>query len=169
MTSVTSRLVLTVLAATLFLVPGCVQPGGIDDPSTTADAAPDEQADAAPQGNPPPPNGDQPDAEPPPAAADPTFAADVYPLLQANSLTCGNCHKAGGIASFMPFDDGASVVYGRLMTGGQRVNVGSPEASLILQKPLAGSAQSHRIKIFQSTADLRYQLILKWIQQGAQP
>lgn len=167
MTTVNSRLVLTVLAATLFFVPACVQPGGIDDPSNTADAAPGEQADADPAQ--PPPTGGQPDAEPPPAAADPTFATDVYPLLQANSLTCGNCHKAGGIASFLPFDDGASVVYGRLMTGGQRVNTGAPESSLILQKPLAGSAQSHRIKIFQSTADLRYQLILTWIQKGAQP
>ena len=165
MTSVNTRLVLTVLAASLFLVPACVQPGGIDDPSTTADAGPDDQADADP-GQPP---GDQPDAEPTPPAADPTFAVDIYPLLQANSLTCGNCHKAGGIASFLPYDDGASVVYARLMTGGQRVNTGSPESSLILQKPLAGSPQSHRIKIFQSTADLRYQLILKWIQKGAQP
>jgi hypothetical protein len=166
MTSVNTRLVLTVLAATLFLVPACLQPGGIDDPSATADAAPGEEADAD-LTNPPPPG--QPDAEPPPPAGDPTFAADVYPLLQANSLTCGNCHKAGGIASFLPFDDGASVVYGRLMTGGQRVNTGSPEASLILQKPLAGSALSHRIKIFQSTDDARYKLILKWIQTGAQP
>jgi hypothetical protein len=166
MTSVNARLVMSVMVASLFLVPACVQPGGIDDPDpTAADAAPQDET---PDGGTPVVPG-QPDAEPPPAAADPTFATDVYPLLQANSLTCGNCHKVGGIAAFMPFDDGASVVYGRLMTGGQRVNTGSPEASLILQKPLAGSAQSHRIKIFQSTADLRYQLILKWIQQGAQP
>ena len=164
--SVTSRLVVLLAAASLFSLGACVQPGGIDDPGVKADADPSQpEADAAPS--------DQPDAEPgapdaePPQGGALTFTADVYPLLQANSLTCGNCHKAGGIAAFLPFDDGDAVVYGRLMTGGQRVNLGSPEASLILQKPLQGSALSHRIKIFQSTSDVRYQLILKWIQTGA--
>jgi hypothetical protein len=164
--SVTSRLVVLLAAAGLFSLGACVQPGAIDDPAVVADADPNQpEADAAPS--------EQADAEPgapdaaPSQGGDPTFTADVYPLLQANSLTCGNCHKVGGIAAFLPFDDGAGVVYGRLMSGGQRVNVGSPESSLILQKPLQGSALSHRIKIFQSTSDPRYQLILKWIQTGA--
>ena len=148
MTMVTSRLVVAVMSASLFLVPACVQPGSIDDPA--ADAAPGSpnQPDAD-INNPPPPG--QPDAAPQ-QGGNSSFATDVYPLLQANSLGCANCHTSGGQASFLPYNDGAAAVYGRLMTGTQRVNTASPETSLILEKPLTGSPVSHRVKPFQSTA-----------------
>ena len=173
MTSVNpSRLVLAALAASLFLMmPACVQPGSIDDPAADGGPGGGDEADA--DINNPTPDadlGDQPDADTEqPPATDPSFATDVYPILQINGAGCAGCHASGSQAAFLPYNDGAAAVYGRLKEGTLRVNTANPEASYILQKPLTGSPQSHRAKIFANTQDARYQTILKWIQAGAKP
>jgi hypothetical protein len=166
MTSATSRLVLAVLAATLLYVPACVQPGEVDDPPT-----PGTQPDAdlsAPDAEVPPQQG-TPDAAVvnPPPPSDPSFATDIYPKLQSTGLTCAGCHQAGGQASFLPFNDGAATVYGRLQQNG-RVNTGSPDQSLILLAPLTGSSfGQHPFKPFADTNNQDYKTILNWIQKGA--
>jgi hypothetical protein len=162
MMMVNSRLVLAALVASLFCLPGCLQPGSIDDPGAPkADASPGEQPD---------PGGDQqnpgqPDAEPPPTGSL-TFTTDIYPKLQANALGCANCHQGSGAPAGLILNDGAATVYTRVMSG--RVDVNTPENSKVLLYPLVGSsATTHPFKPFQSTSDASYQLILSWIQGGA--
>ncbi len=163
-TMANSRLVLALLAVTLICLPACIQPGSIDDPDVKADAAPGAPKADADINNPPPPGA--PDAEP---AGAPSFASDVYPLLQSGGKNCVSCHGAGGIMASFPYDDGATATLQRLMQGGQRVNLGSPATSLVLTKPLTASGVNHRAKLFASTSDPAYKLILSWITSGAAP
>ena len=43
---------------------------------------------------------------------------------------------------------------------------GYPERSLVLTNPLFGDAELHPVKIFDNTADSRYQLIYRWVAEG---
>ena len=49
-----------------------------------------------------------------------------------------------------------------------RINETYPERSLVLTNPLFGNAEPHPVKIFSDTADPRYQLIFRWIAEGAE-
>jgi hypothetical protein len=103
-----------------------------------------------------------PDADVP--VLDPTFTNDIYPLLQADGAGCGNCHSPGGIASQFPMTDGVENTYNRLQAEPGVIDLADPPASLLLRRP---SGEGHPVKLFQNEQDTRYQLILRWIEDGA--
>jgi len=79
----------------------------------------------------------------------------------------GGFDVAGGIdllyaelTTEVPTDDGAT---GELL----RINKLDPTKSLLLTNALLGSAEPHPVKIFSSNADSRYQIIYRWIAEGA--
>lgn len=111
-----------------------------------------------------------------------SFVAQVKPLLGnasgAGGIGCSSCH-AGAASAALQLDVGAQEMYNELtveaaVAGGstgetRRVNQqGYPERSLLLTNPLEASGEAHPTKIFQNAADPRYQLLYRWISEGAQ-
>jgi hypothetical protein len=106
--------------------------------------------------------------------ANPRFAADVFPRLQtaANGGTgCANCHTVGGTGAVAVFNALASDVLASLKAKPGLIDLADPARSLLLTKPLyepAPELQNHPNATFVDTNDPDYQLILLWIQQGAE-
>jgi hypothetical protein len=113
---------------------------------------------------------------PPPGAVD--FDSQIYPLflpVNQGGYGCQGCHtnQGGAVpAGGMNFYGGPEAAYASLDPNEypQRVNPGSPADSYLLTKPLyeAVGAQNHPIYAFASAQDPAYQLIYKWISEGAQ-
>jgi hypothetical protein len=117
-----------------------------------------------------------------------SFERDVYPLF--TKYVCIGCHSPGNDGFTMSKPRGAMSlrldlsdtpmnVWLTLTTGGfmdcadttpARVCPPSPDASLLLKKPLAETGdtmQDHANTSFQTTADPDYRIIADWIKQGA--
>jgi hypothetical protein len=107
-----------------------------------------------------------------PGGDDPSFATDVYPLLQkasAGGQGCASCHTAGGPAALvLILDDGAPAVHARLLADPELVNLASPADSLLLTKPLYENPPNHPNATWLDTTDPSYVIILEWISAGAQ-
>ncbi len=114
------------------------------------------------------------------AGARVSFVAQVKPLLGTgtSAIGCASCHT-GGASAGLQLDGTAQEMYNELTVEdavdggttneGRRVNLqGYPERSLIITKPLTGHAATHPTKIFPNAADQRYQLLYRWISEGAQ-
>jgi hypothetical protein len=105
---------------------------------------------------------------------DPTFAADIYPLLQkagAGGLGCANCHTANGTAAILPYDGPAQSVLDAIKAAPGVLDLATPANSLFLTKPLYEPTppQNHPNATFLDTNDPDYKLFLLWITNGAKP
>lgn len=92
-----------------------------------------------------------------PTVAPPSFSDDVKPLLSP----CTGCHTSGAAGTAWLYDGGAQA-YEQVMT---KVNLASPEESLLLIKASGGGA--HGGGAFYSSSSASYQTILSWIEAGA--
>ena len=117
---------------------------------------------------------------PPPNSPDPNtvdFDGQIYPLflpIDQGGLGCQNCHgdqsgatPAGGLNLY----GGPAQAYAALdpATNTMRVNVTSPDASLLLTRPLyeGEGDQVHPNFAFASPQERAYQVIRQWISDGA--
>jgi hypothetical protein len=106
----------------------------------------------------------------------PTFAADIYPVLQrvaAGGLGCASCHTLGGQAgALLQFDLPAADVLAALtgVAGRVVITAGSEATSTFLTKPLYEPAPvNHPNATFLDINDPYYRMFLAWITQGALP
>jgi hypothetical protein len=114
---------------------------------------------------------------PPPPPGDIDFDTQIYPLflpVNQGGFGCQGCHtnENGAIPTGnMNLFGGPEIAYEALnpLLHPNRVNTASPEASLVLRKPLyeASGQQDHPIFAFVSVQDPAYQLIHRWITEGA--
>ncbi len=113
------------------------------------------------------------------------FAIDVYPVFQ--TYGCVECHTAGGppeaVRAGFEADWSLSPreVWELLVGPGTecpdagnpvRICTDNPEASLFVQRPLTdlpGMPDVHPVDIFTSIESPMVQIMLEWIEQGAQP
>ena len=105
------------------------------------------------------------------------FDTEIYPMfapVAEGGLGCVGCHtNQGGAVPSGNFNvyGGPEVAYAQLDPAQypQRVNLASPSDSYLLVRPLyeADGNQDHPIYAFASEADIGYQTIYKWIQEGA--
>ncbi len=109
------------------------------------------------------------------------FSTDVLPILAnlpaAGGANCVSCHGVTPAPAGFSVEGGAAAVHAALTTApaqdinrlGEpyRVNKLEPAKSLILLNPTTGTQVPHPGKLFQGTTDPRYQIIYRWIQQGA--
>ena len=113
-----------------------------------------------------------------------SFMSNVYPLLHNSTASggagCISCHAStvrndpvdathtNGLS--FNFNNVTSVYHEVTNDDGSearsRVNVSSPDSSRLLQYPTNRAGESHTL-VF-STSDSRYQLLRKWISEGAQ-
>ena len=106
------------------------------------------------------------------AARPVSFVDDVVPLLQGQ-IGCNGCHNGEGLdVTGTPQALWAALVTDAAAdqsgTGeAHRVNVARPERSLLLTNPLSGCPEPHPMKPFFSAADPRYQVLYRWISEGA--
>jgi hypothetical protein len=108
------------------------------------------------------------------SATDPTFAADIYPLLQkagAGGLGCANCHTANGPAAVLPYDDAAQTVLDHMKAIPGVLDLTTPANSMFLTYPLYEPTppQNHPNATFLDINDPDYKLFLLWITNGAKP
>lgn len=104
-----------------------------------------------------------------------SFASAVVPLFTSKGCNGTGCHTGATPAGGLSLSGTASAVFTALSNGGasqtgsvREVNTTTPADSLILTKPLTGSAVTHSGgKQYTSTSDAAYVTILTWIQQGA--
>jgi len=104
-----------------------------------------------------------------------SFASAVVPLFTSKGCNGAGCHTGATPAGSLSLSGTASAVFTALSNGGasqtgsvREVDTATPANSLILTKPLTGSAATHSGgKQFASTSDAAYVTILTWIQQGA--
>lgn len=104
-----------------------------------------------------------PSGTPPPQS----FAADVYPIFAAKGCSTQNaCHKSGNPGGNFRLDQAAGQIHAGVFA---RVNLGAPDQSLLLTKPLFEAVSNHGGgNIFLTNEDPDYKTILYWIQQGAE-
>ncbi|MCB9655424.1 MAG: hypothetical protein H6729_14990 [Deltaproteobacteria bacterium] len=105
------------------------------------------------------------------------FATEIYPLfftIPQGGYGCQGCHTHEGgrsPAGGLDLTGGASAAYSNLDPARYpaRVSVTTPDASLLLRKPLYESSgvQDHPIFAFTSENDPPYRLIRGWIASGA--
>lgn len=115
------------------------------------------------------------------------FAIDIYPLFDTYGCTGAGCHSAGGPTGAIR--DGFTAdwsltpreVWEQLVGPGTecpapldpvRICTDDPEASLFVQRPLTdpvGMPDDHPVDIFPSIEDPQVQVMIEWIEQGAQP
>jgi hypothetical protein len=106
---------------------------------------------------------------------DPTFATDIYPMLQraaAGGLGCANCHTAGGLGAVLKYDDPAITVLANMNAITGVLNLTTPATSLLLVRPLyeqPPALQDHPNATFLDITDPNYTLFLLWITNGAKP
>jgi hypothetical protein len=105
----------------------------------------------------------------------PTFATNVYPLLQKGALGglgCANCHTAGGLMPALQFDLPAADTLAAILGRPGVVDPANPALSLLLTKPLyeqPPALQNHPNATFANDLDPNYRIILAWITGGALP
>lgn len=104
-----------------------------------------------------------PTGTPPPQS----FAADVYPIFAAKGCSTQNaCHKSGNPGGNFRLDQAANQIHAAVFA---RVNLATPDQSLMLTKPLFEAVPNHGGgNIFLTNEDPDYKTILYWIQQGAE-
>ena len=102
----------------------------------------------------------------PPVGVDPvSFAADIQPIFE---MSCIGCHGAGGNAGL---DLRSGLSYGNLVgvpataSGGNRVEVGNAEASVLYQR-LSGTGLSPMPPAGVLPATVQ-ELVAQWINEGA--
>jgi hypothetical protein len=106
---------------------------------------------------------------------DPSFATDIYPKLQragAGGLGCANCHTLTGPAAVLKYDEAPGTVLANITAIPGVINATTPEASLLLVRPLyelPPALQDHPNATFLDINDPNYKLFLLWIQKGAKP
>jgi hypothetical protein len=108
----------------------------------------------------------------PPGPQNVSFANDVFPIFEQRG--CVACHSGNGIGrdlGNLTLDGSTNLVYKELIEEPRavlRVNVASPEASLVLTMPSREDpADSHPNVTFASAADPDYLILLAWIKEGA--
>ena len=94
-------------------------------------------------------------AEPPPAGAVVSFAADVKPAL----ASCASCHNSG--VGGWTYNGGATAHASVLDV----IDLSSPESSSLLVNATGGDGHGGG-RVF-GTGSTQYDAILRWIQQGA--
>lgn len=105
-------------------------------------------------------------------SGDVSFIRDVAPILSKAGCNGGKCHGSfqgrGGfrlsLFGFAPADDYESIVQ---HSRGRRIQTSTPEASLMLMKPLGRVPHGGGRRFDQS--DFTYRTLKDWIAQGAQP
>lgn len=106
---------------------------------------------------------------PTPAGTPPpqSFATDVYPIFAAKGCSTQNaCHKSGNPGGNFRLDQAPAQVHAGVFA---RVNLATPDQSLMLTKPLFEAVPNHGGgNIFLTNEDPDYKTILYWIQQGAE-
>ncbi len=115
------------------------------------------------------------------------FAIDIYPLFDTYGCTGDGCHTNGGPPGAIR--DGYTAdwsltpreVWEQLVGPGTecpdpdnpvRICTDDPEVSLFVQRPLTdpiGMPDVHPVDIFPSIEDPQVQVMLEWLEQGAQP
>ncbi|MFN0249637.1 MAG: hypothetical protein ACKV2T_22325 [Kofleriaceae bacterium] len=100
-----------------------------------------------------------------------SFLATVFPIFAARG--CVACHSGGGIGKDLGglhLDGGANLAYRELVTErqGVRVNLTTPEMSLVLTKPSREDPpDTHPNVTFTGPSDPDYLKIVVWIREGA--
>lgn len=174
------------LALTLFLAGCAFRPSGIDVPSASGDLAQHPLSDL---GTPVAPDLTVAHALhdlAQPVVTDLTPPADLVPsyhyrdtiqgILDARGCTASTCHQAykplvlptpHSTAQWQQNYDNAVVDVALSCDMG--TPLGCSKSSLLLTKPLVGSGVDHAggVKPFLSTADVDYQTLLIWIEEGA--
>ena len=106
---------------------------------------------------------------PPPLPTNVSFSGQILPIFELRG--CVACHSGNGPGRDLGglfLDGGAPVVYRELVEEKPgRVNVGMPESSTLLTKPLREEPPNHQTATFQNTLDPDYQKIYVWIKEGA--
>lgn len=115
------------------------------------------------------------------------FAIDIYPLFDTYGCTGDGCHSNGGPPGAVRAGFTADwsltprEVWEQLVGPGTecpdpgnpvRICTNDPESSLFIQRPLTdpvGMPDVHPVDIFNSIEDPQVQVMLEWIEQGAQP
>jgi len=106
---------------------------------------------------------------------DPSFARDIHPRLQTaanGGLGCANCHTLGGAGAVLELDGPPDLVLERLLAHPGVIDTADPAASLLLARPTyeaAPAPQDHPNASFLDANDPDYQLIRRWIENGAKP
>jgi hypothetical protein len=108
------------------------------------------------------------------STTDPTFASDIYPLLQragAGGLGCANCHTANGPGAVLPYDDPPQTVLAHMTAITGVINTTTPAQSMFLTMPLYETTppQNHPNATFLDANDPDYKLFMLWITNGAKP
>ena len=108
------------------------------------------------------------------AVTDPSFATDIYPMLQKASqggLGCANCHTAGGPGAVLPYDTDPTTTLAAMKAATGVIDLATPAASLFLTMPLYELVppQNHPNATFLDINDPAYKLFLLWITNGAKP
>lgn len=94
-------------------------------------------------------------------STDPTYVADVKPILQS---LCVGCHS--GLPSNMPLSSGLSNDTADYASVTAEINTGSPAMSDLLLRAVQDSSVTHPIQSF-TVGSTQYNTILSWIQTGA--
>ena len=100
------------------------------------------------------------------------FAQSVSPILIARGCDAvGDCHGGGIRGSFQLSPPGAKDARFDFDQVVLQVSAYQPASSPILTEPLdvAAGGTPHSVKVFASTSDPDYQVILQWILAGTQP
>lgn len=110
----------------------------------------------------------------PPPPLNPTFATNIYPMLQkaaSGGLGCANCHTLGGTAGgVIQYDLGATPTLDAMKLRPGLIDLIAPAASLLLTKPLYElPPPNHPNATFLDINDQNYKTFLLWITQGALP
>lgn len=103
-----------------------------------------------------------------------SFSADIVPIF--NDRGCNYCHTGGGVGrdlGDLTLDASPNLIYREITNeaspryGIPRVDVTTPEASLILVVPSQGGVGAHPVQAFAGYTDPDYLLLLSWIVDGA--
>jgi hypothetical protein len=123
-------------------------------------------------------------ADAPTLPANPTFALDIYPRLGRPSqdprgLACTACHNGFAVAAGsvpIAYDGVPTVVHALLASrsaeqpaGAKILDLEAPEQSLLLRRPLYEVPPDHPNATLIDPRSFDYQLLLRWIRQGARP
>jgi hypothetical protein len=105
---------------------------------------------------------------------DPSFATDIFPMLQKASkggLGCANCHTTGGPGAVLVYDTDPTTVLAAIKAAAGVINTATPATSLFLTMPLYEVAppQNHPNATFLDVNDPAYKLFLLWITNGTKP
>ncbi len=109
---------------------------------------------------------------PPPQPGQASFENDVYPLLQRAAEGgdgCANCHRLGGVAAFLRFEEEPAIVLQNILGRPGVVDLLAPENSMLLSKPLYEDPPNHPNATYLDLLAPSYVLMMSWIEEGALP